>query len=85
MFSQISFLFQIPKREYYDHAQGDFDFGQIHVNWWLSYCQVREKVSVEPCVITGPHYCHFDSLAQDCSNAIAPAMELLQSCTKPLI
>ena len=48
MFSQISFLFQIPKREYYDHAQGDFDFGQIHVNWWLSYCQVREKVSVEP-------------------------------------
>ena len=28
---------------------------------------------------------HIDGLAQDCSNSIADAMELLQSCTKPLI
>ena len=36
------------KREYHDHAQADFDFGQVHVIWWLSYCQVEEKISVEP-------------------------------------
>ena len=51
MFSQISFLFQMPKRDY-DYAQGDFDFGQVHVIWWLSYCQVGEKVSVEPCIVS---------------------------------
>ena len=28
---------------------------------------------------------HIDGLMQDCSNSIADAMELLQSCTKPLI
>ena len=26
---------------------------------------------------------HFDALVQDCSNSIANALELLQSCTKP--
>ena len=26
---------------------------------------------------------HVDGLVQDCSNSIANAMELLQSCTKP--
>ena len=36
------------KREYHDHAQADFDFRQVHVIWWLSYCQVEEKISVEP-------------------------------------
>ena len=30
-------------------------------------------------------YGHIDSLVQDCSNSIANALELLQSCTKPLI
>ena len=29
-------------------------------------------------------YYQIDGLAQDCSNSIALAMELLQSCTKPL-
>ena len=29
-------------------------------------------------------YPYFDGLAQDCSNSSALAMELLQSCTKPL-
>ena len=28
---------------------------------------------------------HIEGLAQDCSNSIANAQELLQSCTKPLI
>ena len=28
---------------------------------------------------------HLDGLVQDCSNSSALAMELLQSCTKPLI
>ena len=27
---------------------------------------------------------HFEGLVQDCSNSIANALELLQSCTKPL-
>ena len=30
-------------------------------------------------------WCHIDGLVQDCSNSSALAMELLQSCTKPLI
>ena len=42
----IMFLLQMPKRD--DYAQADFDFGQVHVIWWLSYCQVVEKISVEP-------------------------------------
>ena len=36
------------REEYYHHAQVDFDFGQAHIVWWLSYCQVEEKISVEP-------------------------------------
>ena len=42
------FSLQIQKREYYHYAQVDFDFGQVHVVWWLSYGQVGEKISVEP-------------------------------------
>ena len=30
-------------------------------------------------------YSDFDGLKQDCSNSIANALELLQSCTKPSI
>ena len=44
----LGFLLQMPKGEYYDYAQADFDFGQVHVIWWLSYCQVGAKTSVEP-------------------------------------
>ena len=29
------------------------------------------------------YYVHVEELVQDCSNSIALAMELLQSCTKP--
>ena len=31
------------------------------------------------------HEAYFDCSVQDCSNSIANALELLQSCTKPLI
>ena len=34
---------------YYNHTQVDFDFGQVCIVWWLSYSQVGEKISVEPC------------------------------------
>ena len=30
-------------------------------------------------------HCNIDGLVQDCSNSIANALELLQSCTKPSI
>ena len=30
-------------------------------------------------------YGYIDGLVQDCSNSIANALELLQSCTKPLV
>ena len=42
-------FFKSKKEEYHYHAQVDFDFGQVHIVWWLSYCQVEEKISVEPC------------------------------------
>ena len=42
------FSLQIQNREYYHYAQVDFDFGQVHVVWWLSYGQGGEKISVEP-------------------------------------
>ena len=33
----------------------------------------------------GTHKIYINSLVQDCSNSIANALELLQSCTKPSI
>ena len=43
--------FFLSKKEEYCHlAHVDFDFGQVHIVWWLSYCQVEEKISVEPCI-----------------------------------
>ena len=45
---QFSPIFFSKKEEYYNRAQADFDFGQVHVVWWLSYGQVEEKISVEP-------------------------------------
>ena len=38
-----------PSLKKYHHAHVYFDFGQVHIVWWLSYCQVAEKISVEPC------------------------------------
>ena len=50
---QFSTIFFSEKEEYYHHAQVDFDFGQVDIIWWLSDCQVEEKISVEPCY---PYY-----------------------------
>ena len=33
----------------------------------------------------GCQSCYIDGVAQDCSNSIANALELLQSCAEPLI
>ena len=46
---QFSPIFLSKKEEYYHHAQVYFAFGQVHIVRWLSYCQVEEKISVEPC------------------------------------
>ena len=40
------------KKKYYNHAQVDFDFGQVYIVWWLSYSQVGKKISVEPWLFT---------------------------------
>ena len=40
--------FSLQNKRYHHHAQVDFDFGQVHIVWWLSDCQVGEKISVEP-------------------------------------
>ena len=71
MFSQICcFLLQMPKRKYYDYAQADFDFGQVHVIWWLSYCQVGEEISVEPCnqeAVLRRHCPHYEVTVIHCT------------------
>ena len=58
--------FLSKKEEYYHNAQVDFDFGQVHIAWWLSYCQVEEKISVEPCSCTD-----FILVAPSCLNKYA--------------
>ena len=45
----VIFSLQMQKIEYHHFAQVEVDFGQVHIVWWLSYCQVGEKISVEPC------------------------------------
>ena len=45
-------------------------------------------MSKDECDIKGINFKlipHIDGLVQDCSNSIANALELLQSCTKPSI
>ena len=46
----VIFSLQMQKIEYHHFAQVEVDFGQVHIVWWLSYCQVGEKISVEPCI-----------------------------------
>ena len=41
-------------------------------------------LSLQKYISRKDHYDYIDGLVQDCSNSIANAMELLQSCTKPL-
>ena len=69
-------FFLSKKEEYFHLAQVDFDFGQVHIVWWLSYCQVEEKITVEPCnclwiaVLLGSGQTNDDvtSLMQICHN-----------------
>ena len=49
-----------------------------HCNWW--HCIVESHLS-STCIAT--YYIY--GLVQDCSNSIAKALELLQSCTNPSI
>ena len=52
--------------------------------FWKKSCKVWEKIYA---AINGYNSSKFDidGLVQDCSNSIANALELLQSCTKPSI
>ena len=74
----ISILFNIKsKLTAIGYTSNIFNMTAIgtFLEWWLQLDMVRS--------------CHFawyiDALVQDCSNSIANALELLQSCTKPLI
>ena len=53
----------------------------IHQGWWYNRTQKTQFKRVH--ALLG--IAHIDSLVQDCSNTIASALELLQSCTKPYI
>ena len=44
----VIFSLLIQKREVYHYAQVNFDFGQVHIVWWLLYWQAGEKISIEP-------------------------------------
>ena len=43
-------IFSLQKR-ILSSCPSRFHFGQVHIVWWLSYCQVGKKISVEPCII----------------------------------
>ena len=43
----------------------------------MSECQKLERIMISIVIY------QYDGLVQDCSNSIANALELLQSCTKP--
>ena len=47
-------------------------------NWFSASAKVAHKQFISLCL-------YFDGLVQGCSNSIANALELLQSCTKPSI
>ena len=55
----------------------------------LSPCQANEEIYVFLVRLTRSHYTgstvYVDGLEQDCSNSSANTLELLQSCTKPLM
>ena len=56
---------------------------------WRDHVMAREIAAQMdrgwfPLILT-PTYIIYDGLVQDCSNSISNALELLQSCTKPLI
>ena len=62
---------------------------QMTLNQWqichLITMKLMVKWSIAADVLRPKAPKHIDCLVQDCSNSIADALELLQSCTKPLI
>ena len=54
-----------------------------HYNYYLYPICHLHKSSNQTCCSAGEEF--IDGFVQDCSNSSALAMELLQSCTKPLI
>ena len=59
------------------------DTGDICCHYW-QHILVEYRYWIGPLVPTC-EVAHFDGLVRDCSNSIANALELLQSCTKPSI
>ena len=55
-------IFSLQKR-ILSSCPSKFHFGQVHIVWWLSYCQVGKKISVEPWVAI-THYCYMLCLFQ---------------------
>ena len=54
---------------------------RVHISWDILYCGF-----VSVCVTeSSEKQNHDDGFVQDCSNSIANALEILQSCTKPSI
>ena len=55
--------------------------------WWNIYTNkmIKEDAHVSLIRTNLSIWLHIDDLVQDCSNSIANALELLQSCTKPSI
>ena len=83
--SPLFVIFSMPKGCYH-HAQVDFDFGQVHTVWWLSYCQVGEKISVEPWWGRISTVCIFSVLRNDrkCRYFCFPKIDSAQGSTVPL-
>ena len=54
----------------------------LHTPWLSHHSRLILMTILVGCVFT---CVHIDGLVQDCSNSIANALELLQSCTKPPI
>ena len=61
-----------------DGHQGDMPY------WLLCIIKNSPLIWQNPYIESGP-YGYFNGLVKDCSNSIADALELLQSCTKPSI
>ena len=47
--------------------------------------ETKSVYHLHECIKNMYFHQHIDGLVQDCSNSVAGALELLQSCTKPSI
>ena len=65
----------------YNHNKAQQSKNRVHISWDILYCGF-----VSVCVTeSSEKQNHVDGFVQDCSNSIANALEILQSCTKPSI